>query len=862
MDYTSFAKDAAHKRRSVKDLARFISTRTDNNPNYSLLFGAGCSISSGVRSATQLADLWRSELYMSCADTAADPKANAEIQRTYLKTHEGSWYYPDREYSSLFEKRYDLQRQRRMFVETEVAGKTPSIGYAYLTSLVSQNYFNTIFTTNFDDILNEAFYAYSTQRPIVCAHDSSINSITVTSKRPKVIKIHGDYLFDDLKSTVRETENLEQNMKAKFMEFAKDYGLVVVGYSGGDRSVMDALSSLLRNEEFLKNGIYWCLRAGSEVSEELRKLIWRDRVYFVEIDGFDELFAELFSIFNDGQILPSSATSIIHRPSDTTTRLLGSATAFPTTSAILKQAKEKLERQSKRTNLANLIFRPDNVESKRSLSSDGLEDDELAILAEIQNLASAGSHDQAIEAGRSHLRNPVGMNLRTRILRTIADEHRALNQLEEAIHVADELIKLQPRRASHQLLKARYQIKSADKLHCLDAAVATNEYSVDAHLEKARYYVNSCAHLYGEKRVAMVALAHESFDRGIECDPSWANICWLEKFNLWRDQELDKVIRNIERRKILNLLQKQNPQSSRVLAMRESLLEPEEKQATSDELLRDIADARERYSPDLDSFYDRLHLKVVGKLGDLKKLKAALNHAILSGEVIKDGDYAVEVSKLMLEKFDDEKEAQELLKQSLNYEFDPDVVYALVTSLANSNQIEEAESLLQKWGKRLSFQMRSELVVQILEMSDDIDAALLETRHRKQQAGMEYVPHENYLMLRKGEYKEVEILLRQRLESVNFTPEASVDLVNYELARKKLGHKPNAERLTAACRFGASDTRLSAGANAVLGRKAEMLADIKKILKEDHTFRYQAMKWPAFDEYRNDPDFQKIFIRT
>ena len=158
--------------------------------------------------------------------------------------------------------------------------------------------------------------------------------------------------------------------------------------------------------------------------------------------------------------------------------------------------------------------------------------------------------------------------------------------------------------------------------------------------------------------------------------------------------------------------------------------------------------------------------------------------------------------------------------------------------------------------------MRSDLVVHILEMSDDIDGALLKLRQRKQEAGLEYIPHEDYLLLRKGDFKEVEVHLRQRLESVNFTPEATVELVNYELARKKLGHKPNADRLIAACRFGASDTRLSAGANAVLGKKAEMLSDIKKILKEDQTFRYQAMKWPAFDEYRNDSDFQKIFART
>ncbi len=80
----------------------------------------------------------------------------------------------------------------------------------------------------------------------MCAHDSSINSITITSSRPKIIKLHGDYLFDDLKSTVRETESLEINMKNKLVEFSKDYGMIIVGYSGNDRSILEVLTNLLK----------------------------------------------------------------------------------------------------------------------------------------------------------------------------------------------------------------------------------------------------------------------------------------------------------------------------------------------------------------------------------------------------------------------------------------------------------------------------------------------------------------------------------------------------------------------------------------------------------------------------------------
>ena len=173
-----------------------------------------------------------------------------------------------------------------------------------LVKLIENNYFNAIFTTNFDDLLNEAFYRFSNVRPVVCAHDSAITSITVTSKRPKIIKLHGDYLFEDIKSTLRETESLEGNMKNKFIEFSKDYGLIVVGYAGNDRSIMDILSFLLKKEEFFKNGIYWCIRKGDEnISDDLKKLLWKDKVFFIQIEGFDELMAELNKRLNKG-VLP------------------------------------------------------------------------------------------------------------------------------------------------------------------------------------------------------------------------------------------------------------------------------------------------------------------------------------------------------------------------------------------------------------------------------------------------------------------------------------------------------------------------------------------------------------------------------
>lgn len=192
--------ELALKRRTVADLIRHMGTRGEECANYSVLLGAGASVTSNIRPASVLASEWTRELFEELTQT---PFEDMDIARSFFEKTQGNWYNPLSRYSSLFEKKYDLAVQRRRFVEQEVDGKWPSIGYAYLTALTNKHYINTIFTTNFDDLINEAFYQFSNIRPLVCAHDSSVRSISITSKRPKIIKLHGDYLFDDIKSTLR-----------------------------------------------------------------------------------------------------------------------------------------------------------------------------------------------------------------------------------------------------------------------------------------------------------------------------------------------------------------------------------------------------------------------------------------------------------------------------------------------------------------------------------------------------------------------------------------------------------------------------------------------------------------------------------
>ncbi|WP_421259206.1 SIR2 family protein [Aeromonas sp. 602826] len=260
-------------------LINILKSTKNHHPNFTLFLGAGASITSGIKSAGDMINEWR-ETYSQM------------YTRDILKSR--PWYEKNNEYSELFEALYDQPTQRREYIENCIVDAKPSWGYIYLANLLQKTHFNTIFTTNFDDLVNESCYAFSSKlRPVVCAHDSSIKNIRLTSSRPKIIKLHGDFLFDNIKNTARELESLEDNMRSKFRQYASEFGMIVIGYAGNDRSIMDTLNTLLHSGNAFPHGIYWCIRDEQGISEEVKNLARFPRFHLIKINGFDEFMAEL-----------------------------------------------------------------------------------------------------------------------------------------------------------------------------------------------------------------------------------------------------------------------------------------------------------------------------------------------------------------------------------------------------------------------------------------------------------------------------------------------------------------------------------------------------------------------------------------
>jgi Flp pilus assembly protein TadD len=258
---------------------------SESSGRLALFLGAGASVSSGVPAAGAMIREWRQ---MAHRYARSDEPLESWCARQ-------EWYEREHEYSALFAQLYPNAQTRQVYIERKVADGTPGWGYLYLANLMAHGWFKVALTTNFDNLLAEALSRYTGDVPVVCAADSEVMSVSLASRRPKIIKLHGDYLFPHQKHTVEELEQLGAHMKVKFGQITQDHGLLVLGYGGRDRSIMGPLREALQNVSAFGPGIYWGLwrtEAPSSMVTELAEA-HPDRFHLFTYEDFDRFAAML-----------------------------------------------------------------------------------------------------------------------------------------------------------------------------------------------------------------------------------------------------------------------------------------------------------------------------------------------------------------------------------------------------------------------------------------------------------------------------------------------------------------------------------------------------------------------------------------
>jgi hypothetical protein len=525
------------KHKTTSELKQVVQVRPGQNPNFCLFLGAGASRSSGIRTASEMVNEWRTMVYRGLRDTTID--CSVEEMKEWLTANAPEWYDQQKEYSCLIERVYSTRANRRLCIENEVADKIPSIGYAYLVRIAEAGLLRTLFTTNFDDLLNEAFYQFSAERALVCAHDSSIDSISISSRRTKIIKLHGDYLFDDLKNTGPETDRLGDNMRVKFREFLKENGLIIAGYSGSDKSITRNLEELLEDPVYLRNGLYWCFRAEDNVNEAAIEILQKSNSFYVLTPGFDELMADFYSM-SAKDTSPFSSKLATDRASRIIETYLQNAQLKATKSGTIKRHLEELESDKNASVLSDLL-KDLNTEH---LASSGLSEKNLLVFLEIERALKDRNPELALARLGDELFKAVDRRFKELLLRRQFQCCTRLNRFSEAKKAANQMLSLEPANFYMSLNECSLIEKRADRLKYLENLRVRHPFSAPVLNAYAGELIDALEHhdklKAGTRMEDVVAILKRSLD----VDPTLENDAWSQLFDFQSRQGSGAKVRD------------------------------------------------------------------------------------------------------------------------------------------------------------------------------------------------------------------------------------------------------------------------------------------------------------------------------
>lgn len=202
-------------------------------PPYILFLGAGVSISSGISSMTEMINRFLIDIGTASNDLE---KMDSEqrLQRFFLEMENLS------------------EADRFDWLSNGFKGATPSLGYLALAKLVEGGYVDTVFTTNWDELLEDSLkpskkLSYKKDYRVyvrgVDRDEFIINQFrNHILPKIKMVKLHGELESRVIFVTPRETTNFPGEF-ADFLreDVFKSRDIIMIGYNVCDKDVKNCL---------------------------------------------------------------------------------------------------------------------------------------------------------------------------------------------------------------------------------------------------------------------------------------------------------------------------------------------------------------------------------------------------------------------------------------------------------------------------------------------------------------------------------------------------------------------------------------------------------------------------------------------
>ena len=279
------------------------------------LLGAGASASSRIPTAGDM--IWDFKRTLYCAAHKLSLRSIPDISNTSIRTKIQQYFdstgsFPpagsDEEYTAYFEALHRTEADRRKYIDQMASSATPSYGHVALATLMALDKIRIVWTTNFDRIVEDStsrIFGTSTRLVVSTLDTPNLASEAIQENRwPLFVKLHGDLQSRQLKNTTPELQTQDAKLRETLTDACQRFGLVIIGYSGRDHSVMECLESALVSKQSFPQGIFWIHRSDAIVSDRVKAFIDKAKnsgidAHLVSAETFDEVVADLINLLSD-----------------------------------------------------------------------------------------------------------------------------------------------------------------------------------------------------------------------------------------------------------------------------------------------------------------------------------------------------------------------------------------------------------------------------------------------------------------------------------------------------------------------------------------------------------------------------------
>lgn len=183
-----------------------------------------------------------------------------------------------------------------------------NMAHLLLGQLIKNGFINTVFTTNFDDLVLRALQLYFVV-PSVLDPDST-NTLLTNSRFVQIGYLHGKLASYRQRHTATEVKDSIPGLENYLAQALKDHGLVVIGYRGNDETPLTVLNKVLSDRgSGPGRGLFWVTREKDvkQLPQTVRNILRLKDCYWLPNWDADDFMKKLCAWRGIGLGIPSPA---------------------------------------------------------------------------------------------------------------------------------------------------------------------------------------------------------------------------------------------------------------------------------------------------------------------------------------------------------------------------------------------------------------------------------------------------------------------------------------------------------------------------------------------------------------------------